>query len=241
MNGMELLDNSLIVAHITSILYVRLSFGFYLNTVFKLFNRKYGKEFEKHMREIRKAEAHEISVIDYFLFSGMVTIEFFLIEWISRNVVSGLLGTIVSTGIHIPFILMLSGLLLIRIDLDVSEKKRILYIVTLTASLAFLLWNWRLGLVSITIVLGKFIWIDFLFDFRLRTIREYLKRLKNNSMESVVVSYCVRYLVFLFLFQLMAYIVKQKGGGDVFYISSLLTPFVLIGVPLVMVRRMVER
>lgn len=187
MIGMKLLDNSLLVAHIASLLYARLVFGYYMNTVFKYFNKVYGEEFAAYMRGIMNAEEREISVINYFMFSGMITVEFFLIEWISRNVVRGLMGTIVSTGIHIPFILMLSGLFLIRTDLDICERKRSLYIVTLTASLAFLLWNWRLGLVSITIVLGKYIWIDFLFDFRIRNIKGYLKSLIYNPMEHRIV------------------------------------------------------
>lgn len=88
---------------------------------------------------------------------------------------SSYIQTFISSGLHIPIFLFIIGLIInlsyktyVKISnntsLSKSEMKTIVFIMSTIINITLITLDWQLGLFVLAIILGKFIWIDFVFD-----------------------------------------------------------------------------
>lgn len=83
------------------------------------------------------------------------------------------ISILLASGLHVPFILLLSGYIIRQCFKRVVKthdiftipmmKKATMYM-ALTCDIALILLNLTLGLFVLALILGKFIWIDFVYD-----------------------------------------------------------------------------
>ena len=220
----------LLLTHFLALIYTRISLGVFMENVFLTFDKFYAKTIPKEfLNDLHEAERYHMSTVRFFILSGVVSAEFFLLDLISREITEGLAGAIVSTGIHVPIILMISGFFLRPIKICLEDKKQILFLVTLTASIAFMMWNWRLGLLSVAIVSGKQIWLDSALDFRISKIKKYLCMLISGTEPvSVISRYCIFYLSTFTMFQIVVVVFRAFNRSDSTILLCLITPGVLM-------------
>ncbi len=55
---------------------------------------------------------------------------------------------------------------------------------------------------ALAIVIGKYVWIDFVFDYKLGMIKKYFENLKSNTTESIIANYCMAYLIYFMIMQI---------------------------------------
>lgn len=117
---------------------------------------------------------HDILMFSYI---AMVLLPItFLALYFLQNIAShspAPISILLTSGIHVPFILLLSGLIIRQCFQRVVKthdmftipmmKKAIMYM-ALTCDIALVPLNLTLGLFVLALILGKFIWIDFVYD-----------------------------------------------------------------------------
>lgn len=117
---------------------------------------------------------HDILMFSYI---AMVMLPIaFIALYLLQNAASPssvLISILLTSGIHVPFILLLSGYIIRQCFQRVVKthdmftipmmKKATMYM-ALTCDIALTLLNLTLGLFVLALILGKFIWIDFVYD-----------------------------------------------------------------------------
>ena len=79
---------------------------------------------------------------------------------------SGMIQEVLSTGIHVPLLLGGAGVLLSKYKPQLSSeiKKNTFLVVSIALNINFIVLNWKIALFVLSLILGKYIWIDFVFD-----------------------------------------------------------------------------
>ena len=150
------------------------------------------REYIRHFIRINKIEGQDKSVIDqcqitiqrikqlrnFIMISGIILttglIFLYKLTELTDNH-SAIVAGMLSSGIHVPILLMLYGII-IRFcyiittkntdDLiSADEKSSVLLIISTAINICFALNNLKLALFTLSIIIGKFIWIDFVYDF----------------------------------------------------------------------------
>lgn len=122
-----------------------------------------------------------------------------------------------TSGIYVPFILLLSGYIIRQCFHRIVKthdmftipmmKKAIMYM-ALTCDIALILLNLTLGLFVLAIILGKFIWIDFVYDEA--PIQTLFMRIINDYKQEKDPTY-------LFLFYALWFLVSFFIAATIYY------------------------
>lgn len=127
---------------------------------------------------------------------------------------------LLNTGIHVPIILVLFGLA-IRLayglflkckdgkdNIDVKEKTNILIIMSLALNLCFLSINWKLSFFTLGIILGKYLWIDFVFDYNSlkQEVNIIVRKVKSKELtaEFFVLNYAFLFIGWFHMLKLIS-------------------------------------
>ena len=235
----------MLISHIIAVIYSGFILGFCLKNIYKLSAVKEESKSKKNrelIKAIHEEDQHMASASLYFCFTGIITaIAFYLINYLPKWITGGLAADFISTGVHVTIILMSISLILKPFKLATEEKKKLLFLVALTTSIAFIAWDWKLGLTAFCIVAGKHIWMDILLDFKISKIKEYYHELKTgHSIEAIIGRYCLLYLLVFMIYQLTGWINHMLGGPDSYMIIYYITPFTLMGTALIVVRSLIK-
>ena len=236
----------MLISHIVSVIYSGFILGLFLKNVYKLTaitEEAKSKRNIDFIKAIQEEDQHMASASLYFCFTGIITaIAFYLIDYLPKWITGGLAADFISTGAHVTIILMVISLILKPFKLATEEKKKLLFLVALTTSIAFIVWDWKLGLTALCIVAGKHIWMDILFDFRITKIKEYYHELKSgHSIEAIIGRYCFLYLLVFMIYQLAGWINHLLGRPDNDMIVYYIAPFVLVGSVFIVIRSLIKK
>ena len=147
--------------------------------------------------------------------------------------IQGKLSEVISTGIHIPFALIFTGLLIKGVsslfvkDFEIDQKNVILICsLALCCSLAIL--DWKLFLLTLAIILGKYIWIDAVYDWGniKKEMGKIIRLIRSCAgAEYMALQISLRFLFFFVVYTLIyMFLFNQNPGLMVFvYFVSLVS------------------
>ena len=200
-------------------------------------DRKQDGTYEKRKAEICNDRIYLSATSLFIKISGVVlTIGFTLLYIIQNNLTdfSKKKKKIVSSGIHIPIILISCGKIISCLFNTFSNKnekeffsdsdcKETIFIVTISIDICLFMVNSDLGLWVLAIILGKFIWADFVYNST--DIFNYLKEQIRNIIAAVLscpttksnaiwldIQYARNYILLFFLLK-----ITYKRGLDLPY------------------------
>lgn len=126
-----------------------------------------------------------IAVSSIFLFL------LFIVIYSLPNYANCVIQEVLSTGIHIPILLGAAGFLLSKYkpQLDNEEKRNTFLVVSIALNVDCIAFNWKIALFVLSIILGKYIWIDFVFDsqFVFQTLKSFLN--SDNVCDTLIKTY----------------------------------------------------
>lgn len=107
----------------------------------------------------------------------------FIIIYSLPNHTSGVIQEVLSTGIHVPVLLGVAGFMLSKYKPQLSNeiKRNTFLVVSIALNVDYIALNWKIALFILSIILGKFIWIDFVFDSQ--NIVKSLRAFQNSDTE----------------------------------------------------------
>ena len=105
----------------------------------------------------------------------------FIIIYSLPNHTSGVIQEVLSTGIHVPVLLGVAGFMLSKYKPQLSNeiKRNTFLVVSIALNVDYIALNWKIALFILSIILGKFIWIDFVFDSQ--NIVKSLRAFQNSD------------------------------------------------------------
>lgn len=127
------------------------------------------------------------------------------------------ISILLASGLHVPFILLLSGYLISLCFQRVKKtdmftipmmKKATMYM-ALTCDIALILLNLTLGLFVLALILGKFIWIDFVYDEA--PIQTLFARIMNEYKQKSDPA-------FLYILYALGFLVPFAIGASIYYV-----------------------
>lgn len=135
-------------------------------------------EFNDKPEEFKTIQARVTASTWFIMISGIVLMLGFLALYVIQLYSSWLpqpIEALVSSGLYMPIVLFLIGLsinqgyrIYIRIShntsLSSTEMKKIIVLMAIILNITLIVIDWKLGLFVVAIILGKYIWIDFIFD-----------------------------------------------------------------------------
>ncbi len=149
---------------------------------------------KKDVRTITLAEdTVKFTAISFFwLLFGFAGLYYMATSEMSNSV-------LVTTGLYVPIILIITGVLIRstakllikdKKNYEDIDKKIIILCGSVILSGCMFLVNWRLALFLLAIILGKYIWIDFVFDYKgiIEKHKEYKEQYFYYSCNSISIS-----------------------------------------------------
>lgn len=133
---------------------------------------------ENIAENIHVTQTYIIATTWFIIISGIIlTIGFtaLFIFQSKSSYFSSYMQTFISSGLHIPIFLFIIGLAInlsykayIKVSNNTSlsqpEMKTIVFIMSTIINITLITLDWQLGLFVAAIILGKFVWIDLVFD-----------------------------------------------------------------------------
>ena len=155
-----------------------------------------------------------------FLISLIFIIVYYL-QQLPQDNTPTIIADVLSTGIQIPAFLALLGYVLNKqIPSLPSDIKRIAFIVvTIAIDVDFLLFDWKLALFVFSIIVGKYVWIDFVYEWKdvLKTFECLYK--SEILYDRVIILFVETSTQLFYLFSIVSYIfhnVLKISSEDVF-------------------------
>lgn len=131
----------------------------------------------KPSRETLKSKNVEGTITIVFVgFSALFMTGIFVLIFLLPTILQNqFLLDIVSTGFHIPILIGFVGFIINKIipDLHINTKKNAFLMVSIAINFNFIFLNWKIALLVLSIIIGKYVWVDFVFD--MKDVVKYLK------------------------------------------------------------------
>lgn len=145
--------------------------------------------------------------------------------------------TCISSGLYVPIFLFVIGFMINQLyksyvkkssnfSLSTFEIKNTVFIMSIIVNVPLITLDWHLGLFVIAIILGKFIWIDFVFDTK-SIVTSILNTFKKNG-DVGVESLCFQYATYFYPTFFMVTITYQLFIKDITDISEKICIMILI-------------
>ena len=195
---LEIMDDKKII--IVGILYIIVN-ALVLNIVIQIGARHESRE-DTLTKTCKKLINNEFCFTLFFLLTGGIILScFYVLMKISRISMGENLSKILATGIQVPIMLFLSGMLiralqkriLRKVEMNEVDISKTFFVITVFFDIFFLYFNWELSLLILTIIIGKYIWLDctfkdiFIFSKHIFEIYKYhLKYSSSNKFEKIL-------------------------------------------------------
>lgn len=168
---------NIIVTLVISTLYMAAYQKRAINMVEFIFKNIDSKE-ENITENMHVTQTHIIAATWLIIISGITLTIGFIALYFFQSKSSSLpsyVQTFISSGLHIPLFLFVIGFVIrlsykiytkksSNFSLTIFELKTIVFIMAIIINITLIILDWQLGLFVVAIILGKFIWIDFVFD-----------------------------------------------------------------------------
>lgn len=160
------------------------------------------------VKEAREAKNYTKMAASQILITGLVLTGGFCALYMLQNAaLPGVISQILSTGIHMPILLMLYGWIIKKavraaskrgsgFVFPIEEEIETLLTVTVGINFCLILSSWQIGLFIAALILGKYIWIDFVFDFS--SLREDVRKLFQKMRDARKGKITVTYISMIF-------------------------------------------
>lgn len=180
LGGHKQMKNVLLLCYYISAILAMLFSTEYYKCVIKLAENTLVNEEPSQSNGIKKCAGtvgsciHDALIFSYI--SMLILPIAFIILYILQNIIPHdlkCISMLLSSGIHVPFILLLAGYIIRKCflrfvkendDFTIPMMKKAIMYMALTCDLALIMIDFTLGLFVLAIILGKFIWIDFVYD-----------------------------------------------------------------------------
>lgn len=177
---------------------------------------------KKYTSEMLQSDiVNGVDTIRFIILSAIFISCLFVLFFLFPNkITNSFVKDILSTGIHIPFLLGCVGFILNVCvpNLDKEIKRNAFLMVAISINIAFLVFDWRIALLVFSIIVGKFVWIDFVFEKNsvLHYLTDFIKSedtcnllIKNSCFVSTSLFYEL-YLLHIFLERVLGTFAKNE-------------------------------
>lgn len=176
--------------------------------------------------ELNKIQTHITATTWFISLSGFILTAGFIVLFLVQSNSSNFhpyIEAFISSGLHTPIFLLAIGFAIKKtygiytkkthnILLSTEEMKTIVTLMATTINITLITFDWHLGLFVAAIIIGKYIWIDFVFDRmsltdQIYNLKSIIKNTGDISVEFLCFNYaklfCPLFLIVTMLYQLL--------------------------------------
>ncbi|MBD5487319.1 MAG: hypothetical protein HDR13_00770 [Lachnospiraceae bacterium] len=175
------MDIIMILNILTTLIISTLYISLYQKRAIKMVEYIYnniGSSEENVTEKIYITQTHIIATTWFIIICGItLTIGFtaLFIFQSKSSCFSPYIQTFISSGLYVPIFLFIIGLIISllykvytkisnNLSLSPLEMKTIVFIMAIIINITLIMLDWQIGLFVAAIIIGKFVWIDFVFD-----------------------------------------------------------------------------
>lgn len=149
-----------------------------------------------------------------------------------------------ASGIHVPVFLMLLGMIIRTlynhhtkkrgtIPLEFKELEKITLLISLIIDVSLSFINWTLGLFILSLIIGKYVWIDFALGSgaiigKIKAVRSYFIQSDVWDVVFYCKKYAINYLAFFGVFSFFCYCVKDMYNNFSLFFQWLLCVYISV-------------